>query len=163
MTYLTSHFELPTPFGFAERVVPPSIAGTTAPSALPRNPMDNYSGGQGDGRFSSNFLRRRRTRASSHPLNSANGGTPGYQNDGIPILHGNPYGPAVTNGQPNCQAGQTGYALGEALIPGQAQGQPDVRRPERRQGRRHAAARQDRPLPRAGRDPRLRDPREPAG
>ena len=37
----------------------------------------------------------------------------------IPILHGNPYGPAVTDGQPNCQAGQTGYSLGEALLPGQ--------------------------------------------
>ncbi|HKH42332.1 MAG TPA: MlaD family protein [Solirubrobacterales bacterium] len=125
MTFLTSHFELPTPFGYAERVIPPSIAGTTAPNALPRNPMDNYSGGQGDGRFSSNFL------AGAHagqfsPLNGPpNGGMlPGYQNNGIPILHGNPYGPAVSDGQPNCQAGQTGYALGEALLPGQERDNP---------------------------------------
>jgi virulence factor Mce-like protein len=125
MTYLTSHFELPTPFGYAERVIPPSIAGSTSPNALPRNPMDNYSGGQGDGRFTSNFLGGSNA-GKFAPLNGpVNGGTfPGYQNNGIPILHGNPYGPAVTDGQPNCQAGQTGYALGEALIPGQSKDNP---------------------------------------
>jgi ABC-type transporter Mla subunit MlaD len=125
MTYLTSHFELPTPFGFAERVIPPSIAGTTSPGSLPRNPMDNYSGGQGDGRFSSNALAGPNAGKFS-PLNGPpNGGMlPGYQNNGIPILHGNPYGPAVTDGQANCQAGQTGYALGEALIPGQNKDNP---------------------------------------
>jgi hypothetical protein len=117
MTYLTSHFELPTPFGYAERVIPPSIAGTTSPSNFPRNPMDNYSGGQGDGRFSSNALAGGDAGMFS-PLN-----TPG-ENNGIPILHGNPYGPAVTDGQANCQAGQTGYALGEALIPGQSKDNP---------------------------------------
>jgi hypothetical protein len=42
----------------------------------------------------------------------------------VPVLHGNPYGPAVTNGQPNCQPGQTGYPLGEALLPGQDPGNP---------------------------------------
>jgi ABC-type transporter Mla subunit MlaD len=125
VTYLTSHFELPTPFGFAERVLPPSIAGTTAPNALPRNPMDNYSGGQGDGRFSSNILASP-NQGKFSPLNGPpNGGMlPGYQNNGIPILHGNPYAPSVTDGQANCQAGQTGYALGEALIPGQSKDNP---------------------------------------
>jgi len=117
MTYLTSHFELPTPFGYAERVLPPSIAGTTSPGSLPRNPMDNYSGGQGDGRLSSNFLAGANAGVFS-PIN-----TPG-ENNGIPILHGNPYGPAITDGQPNCQAGQTGYSLGEALIPGQTKDNP---------------------------------------
>ncbi len=114
VTYLTSHFSLPTPFGFAERVLPPAIAGTLAPNALPRNPMDNYSGGQGDGRFSSSPLVPPSQQGLFSPLNSAPDA-----HDGIPILHGNPYGPAVTDGQPNCQAGQTGYPLGEALLPGQ--------------------------------------------
>jgi ABC-type transporter Mla subunit MlaD len=124
MTYLTSHFELPTPFGYAERVIPPSIAGSTSPNTLPRNPMDNYSGGQGDGRFSSNALAGGNAGLFS-PLNTAPGGSPAsYHNDAIPILHGNPYGPALTNGQPNCQAGQTGYSLGEALIPGQTKDNP---------------------------------------
>jgi ABC-type transporter Mla subunit MlaD len=124
VTYLTSHFELPTPFGYAERVIPPSIAGSNSPSTLPRNPMDNYSGGQGDGRFSSNSLAGGNAGLFS-PLNSPPGGSPAsYHNDGIPILHGNPYGPAVTDGQANCQAGQTGYSLGEALIPGQSKDNP---------------------------------------
>ncbi len=121
VTYLTSHFELPTPFGFAERVVPPSIAGTTSPNTLPRNPMDNYSGGQGDGRFSSNSLAGANAGVFA-PLNGPPGAN--YQNNGIPILHGNPYGPSVTDGKPNCQSGQTGYALGEALIPGQTPDNP---------------------------------------
>jgi ABC-type transporter Mla subunit MlaD len=115
MTYLTSHFALPTPFGYAERVIPPALAGTNSPEEFPRNPMDNYSGGQGDGRFSSHpVLVPLADQGVFSPLNS------GFDShDAIPVLHGNPYGPAVTNGQPNCQAGQTGYALGEARLPGQ--------------------------------------------
>ena len=121
MTYLTSHFELPTPFGYAERVIPPSIAGSTTPNSPPRNPMDNYSGGQGDGRFSSNPVA-----GSNAGIFDALPANDGKASDtvAIPILHGNPYGPSVTDGQPNCQAGQTGYALGEALIPGQSKDNP---------------------------------------
>jgi virulence factor Mce-like protein len=124
MTYLTSHFALPTPFGYAERVLPPSIAGSTTPNSPPRNPMDNYSGGQGDGLYSSNPL------AVPDPtMRGMFDALPANDNDAadkvaIPILHGNPYGPAVTGGQPDCQAGQTGYALGEALLPGQGKNNP---------------------------------------
>jgi ABC-type transporter Mla subunit MlaD len=131
VTYLTGHFELPTPFGFGERVIPPHIAGSTTPDEFPRNPMDNYSGGQGDGRYSSSPF------AGDHagvfdPVapdpDDPDGAGPLTADPAnehtIPVLHGNPYGPAVTNGQPNCQAGQTGYALGEALIPGQNPDKP---------------------------------------
>ena len=117
-TYLPSHFGLPTPFGFAERVIPPGIAGSTTLNEPPRNPMDNYSGGQGDGRWASSFFAGGNA-GLFDPLNSSP-----TAHDGIPILHGNPYGPSVTDGQPNCQAGQTGYALGEALIPGQSKDNP---------------------------------------
>jgi virulence factor Mce-like protein len=124
MTYLTGHFELPTPFGYAERVIPPSITGSNSPGEFPRNPMDNYSGGQGDGRYSSNFLDGSKA-GVFNPLNSPPGGSPpSYHNDAVPILHGNPYGPAVTNGQPNCQAGQTGEVFGDARIPGQEKDNP---------------------------------------
>ncbi len=121
MTYLTSHFELPTPYGFAERVIPPTIAGTTSPNSPPRNPMDNYSGGQGDGRYTSNPIAGPNAGIfDALPANDGNAS----DDVAIPILHGNPYGPSVTDGQPNCQAGQTGYALGEALIPGQTKDNP---------------------------------------
>jgi ABC-type transporter Mla subunit MlaD len=122
MTYLTSHFELPTPFGYAERVIPPSIVGSTTPNTGPRNPMDNYSGGQGDGRFSSLPLLPASIRGKFDAI-GPNDGNPG-DDVAVPILHGNPYGPAVSGGQPNCQAGQTGYALGEDLIPGQSKNNP---------------------------------------
>jgi ABC-type transporter Mla subunit MlaD len=133
MTYLTSHFELPTPYGYAERVVPPSIPGSTSPNTPPRNSMDNYSGGQADGRYS-DF----NTPPGLNPLHGVFDPLPANPNDpdtfggsngpetanpsdtvAQPILHGNPYGPAVTDGKPNCQAGQTGEVFGEALIPGQ--------------------------------------------
>jgi virulence factor Mce-like protein len=124
MTYLTSHFALPTPFGYAERVIPPAIAGSTTPNSPPRNPMDNYSGGQGDGRYSSNPLAvpdpAMRGMFDALPANDNNAA----DKVAIPLLHGNPYGPAVTGGQPDCQAGQTGYALGEALLPGQGKNNP---------------------------------------
>ncbi|HEY6671724.1 MAG TPA: MlaD family protein [Solirubrobacterales bacterium] len=124
MTYLTSHFALPTPFGYAERVIPPHIAGSTTPDSPPRNPMDNYSGGQGDGLYSSNPLAvpdpAMRGMFDALPANDSDAA----DEVAIPILHGNPYGPAVTGGQPDCQAGQTGYALGEALLPGQGKNNP---------------------------------------
>src|SRR3954469_4918782 len=118
-TFITSHFALPTPFAYAERVVGPAIAGSTSPNTLPRNPMDNYSGGQGDGRFSSSPLVPASDQGVFSPLNSD-----AAAHDGIPILHGNPYGPAVTDGKPNCQSGQTGYPLGESLLPGQSPDNP---------------------------------------
>jgi virulence factor Mce-like protein len=136
MVYLTSHFALPTPFGYAERVLPPHIAGSVTPEERPRNPMDNYSGGQGDGRFSSNAApppfgagdhKGIFDPQAPNPDDPDGGGKLTADPDDevvIPILHGNPYGPAVTNGQPNCQAGQTGYALGDARIPGQDETNP---------------------------------------
>src|SRR4051794_12292328 len=133
MTYLVGHFELPTPFGYGERVIPPSIVGSNTPTTPPRNPMDNYSGGQADGRYSeSNFpppapLNQAPGVFDPLPPNpNAAGPLAADPNDEViqPILHGNPYGPAETDGKANCQAGQTGYSLGEALIPGQSPNNP---------------------------------------
>jgi len=121
MTYLVGHFQLKTPYGYGERVLPPTVPGGTTPQSLPRNPMDNYSGGQADGRFSSSPLAGPKA-GMFDPL-PADDNNPG-DTAVIPILHGNPYGPSGTDAQPNCQAGQTGYALGEALIPNQSPDNP---------------------------------------
>ncbi len=43
----------------------------------------------------------------------------------IPILHGDPFGPTGQDGS-DCQAGQTGYLLGELRIPGQPKSNPAV-------------------------------------
>ena len=43
----------------------------------------------------------------------------------MPILHGNPFGPTGQSGS-DCQAGQTGYLLGELRIPGQPRNNPAV-------------------------------------
>jgi hypothetical protein len=109
-------------------VLPPGIVGSLSPTEPPRNPIDNYSGGQSDGRLSQ--------LAPPPPLS----GGPGWfdplnhtdplnpdlttAHNGVPVLHGNPYGPTTTNGQPNCQAGQTGYPLGDDRIPGQSKDNP---------------------------------------
>jgi hypothetical protein len=46
----------------------------------------------------------------------------------IPILHGNPYGPAITqDGRADCQSGQNGYVLSgapEYRLPGQPLSNP---------------------------------------
>jgi phospholipid/cholesterol/gamma-HCH transport system substrate-binding protein len=119
MTYLTDHFQLKTPFGYGERVLPPVVPGGSTPQSLPRNPMDNYSGGQADGRFSTMSLIKPGV-FDPLPADDDNPGDTAV----IPILHGNPYGPSGTESSPNCQAGQTGYALGEALIPNQSPDNP---------------------------------------
>ena len=82
--------------------------------------MDNYSGGQADGRFASSAAGVVGSAGRLLARSTADRRRPADQNDGIPILHGNPYGPALTDGQPNCQAGQTGYAArrGPAARPG---------------------------------------------
>jgi phospholipid/cholesterol/gamma-HCH transport system substrate-binding protein len=119
-TYLPSHFGSPDQFGFSERVIPPAVPGATnSPSEWPFNPMDNYAGGQGNGRHSLN------PGGLPPPFPpGANTEVGKFDPYGIPILHGNPYGPSGTASSPNCQAGQTGYALGEALLPGQSPDNP---------------------------------------
>jgi ABC-type transporter Mla subunit MlaD len=129
--FITSHFALPTPFGFAERVLGPSIVGSTSITTPPRNPMDNYSGGQGDGRLS-NLAPPSPISAGPgvfDPLNHEETLPPAPAEDahnGVPILHGPPYAPTGldANGDPNCQAGQNGYVLGDDRIPGQSKDNP---------------------------------------
>jgi hypothetical protein len=107
-TYLTEHITQPDQVGFAQRVALVGVPGLTTPNTLPRNPLDNYSGGQADGR-----------------LSDANLSTPGVFDPRVqPILHGNPYAPAGTDAAPNCQSGQTGYVLGNFPSPGQANDNP---------------------------------------
>ena len=131
-------------------MLPPAIAGLDDAERAAAQPD-----GQLLGRPGRRALREQRAGvagsagASSRPLNSDP-----TAHDGIPILHGNPYGPTVTDGQPNCQAGQTGYPLGEALLPGQARttrpSASNVARLPRR-----PITRQDRPLPDPERRPHL--------
>ena len=45
--------------------------------------------------------------------------------NGMPIVHGNPYGPTGQDGS-DCQGGQSGYLLGELRIPGQPKSNPSV-------------------------------------
>jgi phospholipid/cholesterol/gamma-HCH transport system substrate-binding protein len=126
--YLTSHFGLPDAFGFAERVIPPGVpGGTHPPDEWPINPLDNYSGGQADGRHSTSpFAGDHKGIFDPLPANPDDPDGPAGPLEADPaddfvqpILHGNPYGPSGTKQAPNCQAGQTGYSLGEALIPNQ--------------------------------------------
>jgi len=109
-TYLTEHFAEPHQYGTSERVILTASPGFNTPHEYPRNPLDNYAGAQADGRYSD---------AATEP------GTQGLFDPHLqPIIHGNPYGPSGTEQAPNCQAGQTGYALGELLSPGQPPSNP---------------------------------------
>jgi ABC-type transporter Mla subunit MlaD len=48
-----------------------------------------------------------------------------FDPEGMPILHGNPYGPTGQDGS-DCQGGQSGYLLGDLRIPGQPVSNPSV-------------------------------------
>jgi virulence factor Mce-like protein len=107
-TYLTEHLTQEDQVGFSQRVHLVGVPGTPqlgTPTGAPMNPLDNYAGQQANGR------------RSAFALNTPNPGR--FEPRTQPILHGNPYANSVTNGQPDCQSGQTGYPVGEALVPGQ--------------------------------------------
>jgi hypothetical protein len=74
------------------------------------NPIDNYSGGQSNGRNSTASLADPGVFLSRHQ----------------PILHGSPYAPSGSKASPNCQGGQAGYALGDARLPNQAKSNPTL-------------------------------------
>jgi ABC-type transporter Mla subunit MlaD len=74
-------------------------------------PIANYSGIQSNGKFGE----------LAPPPH-----TPGeFAPEEIPILHGDPFGPTGQDGS-DCQAGQTGYVLGELRVPGQPVSNPAV-------------------------------------
>jgi ABC-type transporter Mla subunit MlaD len=129
--YLTDHFASHDAFGSAERLYGPGFPGTTTPDNFPRNPLNNYSGSQADGRISDaystppfNLIRSDPGVFDPLPLNqNPTSGDPTGEHS-MPILHGGPYGPSGTEAAPNCQAGQFGYPLGQVLIPGQNKDNP---------------------------------------
>jgi ABC-type transporter Mla subunit MlaD len=116
-TFLTEHLTDRDQVGFNQRVV---IVGMpqgdrqvqaaggltfTAPGET-EAPLAGYSGKQANGIFSP---------------------TDEFQPYEQPILHGNPYGPTGQKGsQADCQAGQTGYPLGNFPVPGQSPDSPAV-------------------------------------
>ncbi len=142
--YLTDHFASQDAFGSAERLIAPGYPGTTQPQNFPRNPMNNLSGSQADGRRSSVYS----VGIPPTPPLFPGGVAPNAQQSGLfdpleeddpvasnPdatanderaqfILHGSPYGPSGTEASPNCQAGQVGYPLGQVLSPGQHKDNP---------------------------------------
>ncbi len=104
-TFLPEHLSARDQVGFSQRVGLIGSPGlTTPPDEYPMNPLDSYGGEPANGR-----------------LTLGNPADPGkFEPHDQPILHGNPYVPSYgTKAAPNCQSGQTGYPLGEALSPGQ--------------------------------------------
>ncbi len=124
--YLPEHFSGEDTFGLHERLIAPSVPGGSSPENFPRNALSDYAGSQADGRYSSIY-------EFAPPPENAKAGLfdplPANDDDAAdtvvqPILHGGPYGPSGTAKAPNCQAGQYGYGLGQALSPGQHNDNP---------------------------------------
>jgi virulence factor Mce-like protein len=106
-TWLPEHLTERDSIGFTQRV---SIISMGEPQSS-QNSMSGYAG--------------RQSNARAGPALLAHGHTPGeFVPRELPILHGNPYAPAINkNGTADCQAGQTGYILSGAeayRLPGQA-------------------------------------------
>jgi virulence factor Mce-like protein len=115
-TYLPEHLSQRDNIGTTQRVSVIGVpSGPTGP--LPgavEAPLGGYSG------ISSNGI------AGAAPSPSAPVPEPGkFKPHELPILHGNAYSPAVdSNGNADCQSGQTGYVLGQYRVPGQAKDNP---------------------------------------
>jgi ABC-type transporter Mla subunit MlaD len=125
-TFLTEHLSEQDQFGFMQRVGGPSFPRgaleleTGFPDPLPKSllipgqvqtPLGGYSGLSANGRAYSPTV--------------PEGGE--FQPHELPILHGNPYGPAGQKGtDADCQGGQIGYALGDLRVPGQPPNVPAV-------------------------------------
>ena len=122
--FIPEHFSSEDTFGLAERLIAPSVPGLTTPDEFPRNPLNDLSGSQADGRFS-DIYDNPITPAKDPPAGlfdpqPANVNPPDPDDEiAQPILHGSPYGPSGTEEAPNCQSGQQGYSQGELLSPGQ--------------------------------------------
>lgn len=97
--------QLPPPLGTLP--LPGPLSGEeTSPFGVSQTPLGGYSGLQSNG------------------INAVSGK---FEPRALPILHGNPYGPAVDqNGNADCQAGQAGYLLGDLRVPGQSAANPAV-------------------------------------
>ncbi|MGH2980841.1 MAG: hypothetical protein ACRDKV_02200, partial [Solirubrobacterales bacterium] len=107
-TFLPEHLTERDQIGTTQRV---SIINTP-PGPEVETPMSGYSGLQSNGQ------------AGPVP-NPAEAGR--FKPRELPILHGNPYGPAVdASGNADCQLGQTGYLLGDLRVPGQSPANPAV-------------------------------------
>jgi phospholipid/cholesterol/gamma-HCH transport system substrate-binding protein len=124
--YLTEHFSGEDAFGLHERLIAPTFPGATTPESFPRNALADYAGAQADGRYSSIYEFAPPSQNALAGLFDPLPANDDNANDAVvqPILHGGPYGPSGTEQAPNCQAGQYGYGLGQALSPGQSPDNP---------------------------------------
>ena len=137
-----------TQFGFAERVALVGAPGLTTPDEAPRNPLDNYAGGQADGRFSQLRPARGRgpvpTRASSRSCTAT------------PTGRAAPTGPQLP-GRPDRLRARRGPD------PRPGPGQPRRSACSNIGARPESRARQDRPLPGSRTGHGLRGAMRPGG
>jgi hypothetical protein len=111
-TWLPEHISQKDNTGTTQRVSVIGVpSGPTGPLPGDVNaPLGGYSGLQANGI------------AGPVPIPTDNGR---FKPRELPIVHGNPYAPAVDkNGNADCQAGQTGYVLGNYPLPGQSPNNP---------------------------------------
>ena len=111
-TWLPEHLSQRDNIGTTQRVsvigVPPGPVGPLPAEVTA--PIGGYSGLQANGIAG----------PAPNPLDNGK-----FKPRELPIAHGNPYAPAVDkNGNADCQAGQTGYILGQYRLPGQAANNP---------------------------------------
>jgi virulence factor Mce-like protein len=122
-TYLPEHLTQRDNTGTAQRVSIIGAPSNQLPEPTVQTPVGGYSGLQANGKAAP---------ASPNSTNSAPGTLPNPENlkfkpHTYPILHGSTYQPAVdSNGNADCQAGQTGYLLGRLPVPGQSAESPAI-------------------------------------
>ncbi len=115
-SYFPEHLSERDNIGHTQRVSIIGVPGTLTPETMPQTPIGAYSGLQANG-----------IQENDNPTTPTENEALQFRPRDMPILHGNPYGPAVDeSGNADCQPGQVGYLLGDLRVSGQAANNPAV-------------------------------------
>jgi ABC-type transporter Mla subunit MlaD len=117
-TFLPEHLSERDQVGFNQRVMP--FTAPPGEAHVGVGPLNLTVPGEVQGSIAGYSGIAANGRAGSVPNPSEEGEFKPYE---IPILHDDPYGPTGQR-KADCQAGQTGYALGQLLQPGQPVSSP---------------------------------------
>jgi virulence factor Mce-like protein len=118
-TWLPEHLTQRDNTGTAQRVSIIGFPSNQAPPPTVETPLGGYSGLAANGKAAPGAP------TADNPV--PNPDNLKFEPHTFPITHGSPYAPAVdSNGNADCQPGQTGYLLGNLRVPGQPASNPAI-------------------------------------
>jgi virulence factor Mce-like protein len=118
-TWLPEHLTQRDNIGTTQRVSIIGFPSNQLPPPTVETPLGGYSGLAANGKAAPGAP------TADNPV--PNPDNLKFEPHTFPITHGSPYGPAVdSSGNADCQAGQSGYLLGNLRVPGQPASNPAI-------------------------------------